>query len=352
MKRIIIALIIIAVAGAVYWRYQENSQMDKRQRPTASVVTAPLTEMIMEDRFEALGTLLANNNIEVTANTTDKVVDVLFKDGEQVKQGQTLVRLQSGEQQAQLQAAKVYLAEQQREYKRIEDLVRQRTVASSELDRLQSLIDVGAARVAEAQSNLDDRIIKAPFSGHLGFRQVSDGALVTPGTIITTLDDISILKLDFQIPERFLTAVQPGTTVQATTAAYSDRSFTGEISSLATRIDPVTRAVSVRALINNDDAALRPGMLLRIQVIRARNQVQALPEQALIMLQDDHFVYVVGDDNVISQKQVEIGMRQNGMVEVLSGVEPGDNVVIEGRLKVRIGSKVMVQNEDWRGDNS
>ncbi|MBD1390191.1 efflux RND transporter periplasmic adaptor subunit [Neiella sp. HB171785] len=352
MKRIVVALIIIAVAGAVYWRYQQNAQVENRQRPTASVVVAPLTSMIMEDRFEALGTLQANSNIEVTANTTDKVVEVRFTDGQQVKEGQVLVRLQSGEQQAQLQAAKVYLAEQQREYKRIEDLVRQRTVASSELDRLQSLIDVGEARVAEAQSNLDDRIITAPFAGQLGFRQVSNGALVTPGTVITTLDDISIVKLDFQIPERFLTAVQPGTSIAATSAAYPGRAFEGEVSSLATRIDPVTRAVDVRALIDNQDSALRPGMLLRVQVIRARNQVLALPEQALLMLQDKHFVYVVDDSNTVSQKQVEIGMRQDGMVEIISGIEANENVVIEGRLKVRIGSKVMIQTEDWRGDAS
>ncbi|GGA86301.1 MexH family multidrug efflux RND transporter periplasmic adaptor subunit [Neiella marina] len=352
MKRIVVALIIIAVAGAVYWRYQQNAQVEKRQRPAASVVVAPLTPMIMEDRFEALGTLQANSNIEVTANTTDKVVEVRFTDGQQVKQGQVLVRLQSGEQQAQLQAAKVYLAEQQREYKRIEDLVRQRTVASSELDRLQSLIDVGEARVAEAQSNLDDRIITAPFAGQLGFRQVSNGALVTPGTVITTLDDINVLKLDFQIPERFLTAVQPSTTIAATSAAYPERVFEGQVSSLATRIDPVTRAISVRALIDNKDNALRPGMLLRVQVIRARNEVVALPEQALLMLQDNHFVYVVDDSNTVSQKQVQIGMRQDGMVEITSGIETDENVVIEGRLKVRIGSKVMIQNEDWREDAS
>ncbi|MBW8191145.1 efflux RND transporter periplasmic adaptor subunit [Neiella marina] len=352
MKRIIIALVIIAVAGGVYWRYQQNAAIEKRQRPMASVVAATMTQMIMEDRFEALGTLQANSNIEVTANTTDKIVEVRFKDGQAVEQGQVLVRLQSGEQQAQLQAAKVYLAEQQREYKRIEDLVRKRTVASSELDRLQSLIDVGQARVAEAQSNLDDRIITAPFPGHLGFRQVSTGALVTPGTLITTLDDISVLKLDFQIPERFLTAVTPGTEIATTSAAYPGRTFTGKISSLATRIDPVTRAISVRALIDNEDSALRPGMLMRVQVIRARHEVFAAPEQALIMLQDKHYVYLIDDENTVSQKEIEIGMRQNGMVEILSGIEPGERMVIEGRLKVRAGAKVEIQEETWREGES
>lgn len=352
MKRLLIALILIALAAALYWRYQQNAETAQRKRPMPSVVVELPQQVTMADQFEALGTLQANNNIEVTANTTEKVELVLFEDGQQVKAGDVLVRLQSDEQEAQWQAAKVNLAEQQREYRRIEDLVRKRTVASSELDRLQSEIDKAQANVAEAEAKLNDRIIKAPFSGVLGFRQVSTGALITPGSVITTLDDVSVLKLDFQIPERFVAIVQPGTEVSARSDAYLDQSFTGQVTSLSSRVDPVTRALSVRAILPNPEGLLRPGMLLQVNVTRSRRDVLAIPEQALMMQQEQRFVFVVNGDSKVEKKNVTLGMRQNGRVEITSGLTASDQVIIQGKLKVRSGAEVTLQTEDWRGATS
>lgn len=350
MKRLAIALLLIALAVAIYWRYQHNRQAEQSQRPAPSVVVETPKQVVMAEQFEALGTLQANNNIEVTANTTEKVEQVLFKDGQQVQLGETLVLLQSAEQEALWQAAKIHLEEQQREYRRIEDLVRKRTVASSELDRLQSEIDKAQASVAEEEAKRNDRIIKAPFSGVLGFRQVSPGALITPGTVITTLDDISVLKLDFQVPERFISIVQPGTEVSAHSDAYPGQTFTGQVSSLSSRVDPVTRALSVRAILPNPAGQLRPGMLLQIEVIRARRNVLAIPEHALMMLQEQRFVFVVDSDNTVRQQDVTLGMRQAGLVEITSGLTKADQVVTQGKLKVRSGTQVTLQTEDWRGD--
>ncbi|MCM2681032.1 efflux RND transporter periplasmic adaptor subunit [Echinimonas agarilytica] len=349
MKRLIIALLILAVAAAVYWRYDQNKATQERARGIPSVVAQLPVSIEMADKFEALGTLLANNNIEVTANTTEKVVAVSFVDGQSVQKGDVLVELQSAEQFAQLQAARVNLAEQEREYRRIEDLVRKRTVASSELDRLQSSIDTAKARIDEAQANLNDRIIRAPFSGQLGFRQISNGALITPGTVITTLDDISVLKLDFQIPEHFLSTIQAGTEISAISDAYLGREFKGTVTTLSSRIDPVTRSLSVRARLENTDGLLRPGMLMKVEVIRARKSVLAIPEQAIVMLQNKQFVFVVDADGNALQKDVSTGMRQNGLVEVIQGLEASDSVITEGRLKVRNGGKVTLQEETWRG---
>lgn len=350
MKRLVIALIFIVLTAALSWRYQQNSDASQRQRPMPSVVVEQAQMVTMADQFEALGTLQANHNIEVTANTTEMVDRVLFKDGQRVKSGDVLVRLQSAEQQAQWQAAKVNLAEHRREYGRIEDLVHQRTVASSELDRLQSQIDIARAQVAEASAKLSDRIIKAPFSGILGFRHVSTGALITPGTLITTLDDISVLKLDFQIPERFISIVQPGTEVSAFSEAYPEQLFTGKVSSLSSRVDPVTRALSVRAILANPHEQLRPGMLLQVKVIRARRNVLAIPEQALMMQQEQHFVFRVDEDHVVLRQEVDIGMRQNGLVEIISGLAAKHQVITQGKLKVRDGTQVNLQTEDWRGE--
>ena len=348
MKRLFIVIIIIALAASLYWRYQKNSQMSAQQKGIPSVVAEPLQQMIMIDQFEALGTLQANNNIEVTANTTEKVDEILFVDGQQVQKGAVLVRLHNAQQAAQWQVAKINLAEQEREFRRIEDLVRKRTVASSELDRLQSQIETAKAKVEEAEAKLNDRIIRAPFSGILGFRQVSQGALITPGTLITTLDDISSLKLDFQIPERFISSVQPGTEVSVRSDAYPDKTFTGLVTSLSSRVDPVTRALSVRARLDNPHKLLRPGMLMNVNVIRERREVLALPEQALVMLQQQQYVFVVTADNKSVKQTVTIGMRQHGMVEITSGLTAEQKVIIQGKLKVKDGGQVTLQTENWR----
>jgi membrane fusion protein (multidrug efflux system) len=189
-------------------------------------------------------------------------------------------------------------------------------------------------------ARLSDRLILAPFSGVLGFRQVSPGQLLQPNTAITTLDDISTIKLDFTVPESFLGAVTSGARVFARAASYPDREFEGEIRSVGSRVDPVTRAIQVRAHIPNDDRALRPGMLLTVRIVMAERQSLVVPENAVYQIQDRHYVYVVGDDLVAREREFEAGERRFGIVEVVGGLEPGERVVTEGIVKLRDGTKV------------
>ena len=180
----------------------------------------------------------------------------------------------------------------------------------------------------------------APFSGRVGIRQVSPGALIEPNDPIVTLDDISIVKLDFQIPERNLSNIEVGQEITARTDAFPDRIFFGTVASIDTRVDPVTRAVGARAIISNDDEALKPGLFLLVELgIDQRSDAVLIPEQAVVSDGTANYAYVVINGEAI-RRPVVLGERMPGEVEILDGVVSGEAVIIGGVQKVRDGAKV------------
>ncbi len=198
-------------------------------------------------------------------------------------------------------------------------------------------------RVEVIDARLADRLIRAPFSGVLGFREVSPGALITPGSLITTLDDTSIIKLDFPIPEAFLATLEIGQEVIARSVTYPGRTFQGRVTGIDSRVDPVTRAVTVRAALPNPEGLLKPGKLLTVELIKDRRQSLMIPEEALVPLRDQQFVFVVNDDDTVDRVEVDIGRRRPGSVEVLSGLSEQQQVVIEGTNRIGPGSPVTIQ---------
>jgi len=344
MKKIIIMIILASIAWFAYQEFAPNSPSQvKKARPMANVVVAKAAMEPVRDEVEALGTSKAYESITVTPKVTEVVTKINFNDGDSVEKGRLLVQLQDREQVARVTVAKVRVSDHKRELERIRSLVTSQTIAELERDRLQTLIDTTKAELVQAQSALKDRTIIAPFKGRLGLRHISVGSLVSPGTVITTLDDISIIKLDFSVPERFLQSLAIGKNVEATAVAFPDELFTGKVVSIDSRVNPTTRAVTVRAEIGNAKHRLLPGMLMKVKLIKESREALILPESAIIPIQDRHYVYLVNNENVVIKKQVELGLRKRGWVEVLNGVELGEQVVIRGILKVRPGDKVKVQ---------
>ncbi|MCL1037477.1 efflux RND transporter periplasmic adaptor subunit [Shewanella submarina] len=343
MKKIIIGVLVLGIgaAGYFYWPKQESKGRSGPRGPVKVVVTEAAMAQV-RDEVEALGTLKANESVSITPKVTDVVTEIHFDDGNLVEQGSLLVQLQDVEQQARVKAAKVKLEEQMRELARIRSLVSNKTVAELERDRLQSQLDTARAELEAAQSSLTDRRIAAPFAGRLGLRQVSIGGLVTPGTLITTLDDISVVKLDFTVPERFIAQMKPGKSVEALSTAYPDEVFVGTVSSIDSRVDPATRAVTVRAQIANPELKLLPGMLMQVKLIRDTREALMVPESAIIPISDRHYLYLVVDGK-IERRQVTIGSRERGWVEITEGLTPGESVVIRGIMKVRPGSEVTTE---------
>jgi len=344
------ALIIIVLA--VTYRYYSNSQSNQRPNTATQVVIFEVQPTQIFDSLEALGSARAAESVILTASVTEKISEILFTQGQHVKKGQVLLTLANDEELAQLNVANIELAEQRREYKRIENLLKQKSVSASELDRLQSSIETASARIAQVQATLKDRVIKAPFDGLLGLRNVSVGTLLKPGDAITSLDAVIQLQMDFELAEIYLPRIKVGQTINAKSVAYPDRTFKGEIITLDSRVNPNTRSIKVRASIENPQALLRPGMLLTLDLIDQQRTTNMLPEETVFMRANQHLVYKVSPDMTVSEQVIEIGVRQNGQVEVLSGLSTGDKIVWQGLQKVKPGSQVIEQTETWRKGDS
>jgi membrane fusion protein (multidrug efflux system) len=297
------------------------------------------------DVVEALGTTQANESVTLTAKVTDTVRHVNFEDGDYVEAGTVLVELTNQEEEAALAEARANLDDAESQLRRLEDLSERGLSAASDLDVARSRAAAQQARLNSVVARLRDRLILAPFSGVLGFRQVSPGTLLSPNTPITSIDDISTIKLDFTIPETFIGAMRPGAKVVAKSVSFPDRNFEGIVRTIGSRVDPVTRAVTVRAHVPNDDRVLKPGMLLTVEVVTAQHPALVVPEGAVFQVQNRAYVYTV-DGQTAHQQQIEVGSRRFGIVEVLNGLSEGDLIVVEGIVKLRDGATLRYDGTD------
>ncbi|MFK7957157.1 MAG: efflux RND transporter periplasmic adaptor subunit [Lysobacterales bacterium] len=349
--KIVVSLAVLLIAAFVGWRVLGPEVSEKSGgRPatfagrsiTVDVQTVSLNTFV-ED-VEGLGTARANESVTITAKLTDTLRRVNFEDGQLVEAGTVLVELTNREEQALLDEARAALKDANAQLARINDLGSRGLAAESEVDQAVAAADGAKARLNTVLARLQDRLVRAPFSGLLGFRQVSPGTLVTPTTPITTLDDVSIIKLDFTLPETQLSVLREDLPITARSAAWGDQAFTGHVSSIGSRIDPVTRAIEIRAVLDNSEGKIRPGMLMSVAVASNRRQALAVPQGALVSIGSQSYVYLLQEDQTVKRTPVELGQRTFDQVEVLRGLQAGQQVVIAGVGNLREGAKVSVRN--------
>jgi len=300
---------------------------------------------IIADSVESIGTTVANESVNLAAAVSETVSRVHFDDGDFVATGDVLVELTNTSETSRLAEAQANVNDARRRLQRIEALAGGNLVAASEFDQARTLLETAEARLEGTLVELEDRLVRAPFSGFLGFRNISAGSMITPATVITTLDDITMIKLDFNIPEIYLADVSIGQSISAKSIVYKDQPFTGTITVVGSRIDSVTRSVSVRAEIPNPDLLLRPGMLLTVSLALNEQTALVVPERSVVASQGRTYVYLVSADNKISQQYVELGRRKGGNVEIVTGVALGQQVVSEGVVSVRPGITVQPQEQ-------
>lgn len=310
------------------------------ERPVP-VTTAPVRLQPWSDTVQALGNVKARESVTITAKVSETVQRVHFDSGDEVGKGAVLLTLSGQAQQAGLAEAQAAASEAERLYRRQSELAAQQLIARAQLDTQRAARDAANARVAQARAGVGDRTIRAPFAGVLGLRQVSPGALVTPGTPIATLDDIARVYVDFPVPEAALAQVAPGQRLSGTSAAFVGRRFDGNVSMVDARVDANTRALTVRGDFPNPDRALRPGMLVNVLLHRPQRQALLLPEIAIVQVGQKSFVYRVKPDRSVEQAEIEPGARREGLVEIVTGLKPGDRIVVDGTGKLRPGAKVV-----------
>ncbi len=350
-----LAFVVLALAGLAAVGYlRASSEIEQGGgrgfggRAT-NVEVATIARADFADVVQAIGDARANESVTITSQVTDVISRVAFDSGDVVVADQVLAELADAEEAAGLNEARSSLAEARRELQRFTDLSERGVASRSQIDELSSSVDQAQARVRALEARLADRIIRAPFDGVVGLRNASPGMLVRPGDAIAVLDDVSIIKLDFTVPERFITSLREGADIEAAAAAFADETFRGTITNIDSRVDPVTRTIIARAAIDNSDARLRPGMLMVVELRQNVRTTPAAPELAVFRQGDRAFVYVVeeGENGFAAQRRsVETGARSGGFIEIRAGLEPGEEVVSEGVHRVRPGAPVRVARRD------
>jgi membrane fusion protein (multidrug efflux system) len=306
----------------------------------APVFTTISREEIFYEKIEAIGTAKALESVNLSTNVSGIVNKVHFDDGQVVEAGQLLLEITNREQSALLKEAQSRLNEAKSQFNRLQQLSAEGNVSKALLDQQRREMETAQARLQAVQAQLADRVILAPFSGVLGFRQVSVGAFLSAGQTISTLDDISKIRLEFPVASLYLSKLTPGVKVQAKSQAFPNQVFQGVIRSVDSRIDPLTRAITVRALLDNDQGLLRPGLLMQVTIFSTPRKVQVIEESALQMSRNKYFLLTV-ENNVAKRIDVTIGQRELGLVEIVSPDLRGKTIIRDG-MNARPGQEVRI----------
>ncbi len=317
-----------------------------------TVSEAVVTLRPFSDQINVLGVARGRRSVNITSNSSELITAVLFSDGQRVSAGQPLVELQAREEDASIIQARAQVAQAQREYDRFSDLAERGIAPRVSAEDSETALETAQATLAAAEARRGDRLIRAPFAGTLGLSTVTAGTLISPGAVIATLDDTSVIRVDFPVPERYLGTLRQGTPIVATADAYGSEQFSGRIALIDTRINETTRAVTARAEFPNPGGRIRPGMLMRVGIQQGQRQTASVPESAIQYEGDGAFVYRIagGERGSTAQRvTVETGAVEGGFVEILSGLNANERVVGSGLNRIQPNAPVNVAGAGGQG---
>lgn len=346
----VVLLILLAAAAGGYWYMTDpvgSSHADAAAQPNrepATVEVAPVVLTKLARQVEAVGTTLARQAVDIRPAASGRVVEIAFSPASLVETGSLLVRLDDAAERADVAEAEAERRKAELQLERAIKLAAKKSIAQASVDELEAAFHAAEARLMRTEKALADRRIEAPFSGQVGLKQVTIGTRVNEDTVITTLDDLAEIDVDFSVPELFFGTVRKGQRIEATSAAFDGRMFEGSIETVDSRIDPVSRAFRVRARIPNDDFALPAGMFMAVDLTLAEREALTVPEEAVVVEGDETAVFVI-EGGKAERRVVTLGQRNIGLVEVTDGLSAGDQVVVRGIQRVRDGVAVKISNE-------
>lgn len=343
-KRFIVAIVLLAlVAGGLVGFNQFRARMIADflgNRPVAvlPVETVIAQETTWQPSLTAIGTVNAEQGVELTVEVAGIVREIGFSANADVQAGQMLLQLDDEVQQADLRAARSQLDLERAALSREQELQTRGVASDARLDQSRAAFDVATAQVARGEAVIAQRRLVAPFDGTIGLPRVDRGAFVSMGTPIATLQDLDTMRVDFNLPEQSLPALSIGQTLQIRIDGDS-RVFAGEITGIDPRIDPASRMVAVRGSVDNSDRALTPGQFARLRIdLPEEDGVTTVPQTAIMTSLYGDFAFVVRDtdDDALEVRQVfvSLGRRDNGRIEVIEGLTAGDRVVASGQNRL------------------
>jgi membrane fusion protein (multidrug efflux system) len=307
------------------------------------VIAVKANREAITEQLRVVGTVLANETVDLKTEVDGRVTAIHFEEGQQVDEGQLLVELDSGTIEAMLAESEAIQRLAESKWKRAQDLLTNKTMSQQEADEARAQFDMTGAKVTQMRQQLRYMKIRAPFSAIVGARKISPGQVITKQTVMTTLNDIDPVKVEGNVPERFLSLAKVGAKFQISLAAFPNEKFEGELYFVAPQLDPVNRTALVKAKVPNADLRIKPGMFASADMtLRVREDSIVIPEAAL-MPQGERFAVIVVDGEMTAQmRPVKPGVRNAGRVEIVDGLKEGETVVVEGWQKTRPGGKVIL----------
>ena len=352
IKRLVLVLVFLAlVFGGVFgWKYRQmQKQLAANVGPPPAVVsTRRVTSERWQPALEAIGSITPTRCVVVSAEVSGIVRNIYFDSGQHVDEGELLVELDVDVDRAELDALQAdrRLAEITRN--RVSQIVSDNLGPRSELDEAQANLDRTEAEIAAKQAMIQKKSIRTPFAGELGIRIINPGQYLAPGDEIVQLVGLDPIYVEYSLPERYLSELRVGQRVAVTVQAYPDTLFEGDIYAISPSIQTASRSVRIRALIENPDGRLRPGMFAEVDtLLDERDRVLTLPERAVAYNPYGESVFVVNEaDGVktVALTQIKTGQVRNGRVEIISGLDEGTEVVSDGHNKLRNGQAISVDN--------
>lgn len=345
LRYLLPALAVLVASGC---KKQAGGGMPPGGFATQVIAVKAVREAVTE-QLRVIGTVLANETVDLQAEVDGRVTAIHFEEGQRVEAGQLLVEMDPTEIEARQSEAEANARWAQSKWDRVSGLLQQKTMSQQEADEAKAQLDMANARVVQTRKQLRDMKIVAPFAGVIGARQISPGQVISrmnPGRglqTIATLSDIDPVKVEGNVPERFLALAKPGAKYQLSIAAFPNEKFEGELYFVAPQIDPVNRTVIVKAKVPNADLRLKPGMFASADLsLRVKDDAIVIPEAALMPQGENFAVIIVTADLVAEMRPVKPGVRLAGRAEILEGIKEGELVVAEGWQKTRPGGKVIL----------
>ncbi|MBK5940288.1 efflux RND transporter periplasmic adaptor subunit [Halochromatium roseum] len=355
LRSLLVVLVLALLAGGLaflkYRQIQEGMAMFSQPQPPAVVSAAKVQLSRWQPRLEAVGNVQAVQGVMVNNEVAGQIKEILFESGDQVTAGQELVRLDTEVDEADLNGLRAGLNLAQLQLERNQKLLRDRAVSQGDFDQISAQVTQALAQVQAKQALIRKKTIRAPFTGQLGIRRVNLGQFLDAGSAIVELEALDPVYVDYALPERRLSEIAVGQPVEVRVSAYPDQVFAGKISAISPAVNQATRNIQVRALLQNPDQRLLPGMFAKIStLLPVKDQVLTLPRQAITFNTYGDSVFLIqpgeGEQDgqlVVQRRQVKTGAVRDQEVEVLAGLEAGDQVVSSGQVKLRNGVAVSIE---------
>jgi membrane fusion protein (multidrug efflux system) len=346
---LILLLIVSLCAAAIVLRKNHTPDHIAKKQPLPAVSAMTVLNCKKNTTLESIGTAVSNESVDIMSNVTQKVVSIHFSDCEHVKKGQLLVQLNIDKKIAEKKQAEINLTEQERELTRLEILKNKKIVSVKDYDIQKTKMLDAKAKLDVINADIKESSIVAPFDGVLGIRKISVGALLTPGSVVTTIDDTDKLKVDFTLPEKYSLLLKPDLKIFVKNDALPKKKFEGNISAVVSRVSEISRSISVRGVIENKDRLLKPGMMLKVSIKLNDREVIMIPEKALSSIGEKYYVFVLDESESrtkIKRRYVSTGEREKGYVEIEKGLSVGEKIVTDGLNKLSDGDAVLIAESE------